>query len=353
MLSVTPLARIDGADQLQPLDLGAGGVDRFAPLIQAIPSLAVGNEVAAHRYLKVVVNGPLAQAADGDGLRGFVRGADGKFTEHGRFYEDDRLKNLVSGAAIFQIASIVVAQKHLADISRKLGEIQEGVTRIEAFQRNERKSGINGTLQYLHQIAPVLLAGHLSSSIRDELETSERTLGMIQDHVLTDLRAILTEVETLKDPDNFGSSGLTKALQDRQTTFEDLVEQWKLCLAARFIACRLVCCYPSEQALVERRQQVLNQLAQILLEPTDGLLKQFPRAVAGRSKSMKALTETQVEIQANQERLRLWDIGRLPVIESQGRATFDQLDGMLRENAQPVALVLEMRGDKVLRALAA
>ena len=55
-----------------------------------------------------------------------------------------------------------------------LGEIQEGVGRIEAFQRNERKSGINGTLPYLQQIAPVVLAGNLSSSIRDEPEASER-----------------------------------------------------------------------------------------------------------------------------------------------------------------------------------
>jgi len=41
------------------------------------------------------------------------------------------------------------------------------------------------------------------------------------------------------------------------------------------------------------------------------------------------------------------------VIESQSRATFDQLDGMLRENAQPVALVLEVHRGKVMRALAA
>jgi uncharacterized protein YaaW (UPF0174 family) len=352
MLSVTPLARVHEADQLRPLDLGVGGIDRFAPLIQAIPSFAVGGEVAAHRYLKVIVNGPLSPAADGNGLRGFVRGPDGKFAEHGRFFEDDRLKNLVSGAAIFQIASIVVAQKHLADISRKLGEIQVGVARVEAFQRNERKSGINGTLHYLEQITPVVLAGNLSSSIRDELEASERTLCAVQDHILTDLNAIITDVETLKDPDTLGTNGLTKALQKRQADFEDLAEQWKLCLAARFIACRLVCCYPGERALVERRQQALNLLAQTVVGP-EGLLKKFPQSVTARSKSMKALTDSNVEVAANRERLHLWDVVCLPVMESQSRATFDQLDGMLRENAQPVALVLEMQGDKVLRALAA
>jgi len=352
MLSITSLVGLDASEQMQSLDLGAGAIDRLSPVLQALPSLVVGNEVAAHRYLKVVVNGPLAAAADGDGLRGFVRGPDGKFVEHGRFFEDDRLKNLVSGAAIFQIASIVVAQKHLADISRKLGEIQEGVARIEAFQRNERKSGINGTLQYLQQIGPVVLAGNLSSSIRDELEASERALSLIQDHILTDLNAITADVGTLKNTSAFSSGDLTKALKSRQSDFEELALQWKLCLATRFVACRLVCCYPGEQMLVERRQHVLNELTQVLLGP-DGLLRQFPAAVAKRSSTLKALTDTQVEIQANQERLRLWEIDRVPAIESQGRATFEQLDRMLQENAQPVALVLEVQGDKIVRALAA
>lgn len=352
VLSVTSLASLDTSHQLQSLDLDTRAIDRLAPLLQAIPSMAVGAEVAAHRYLKVLVNGPLALTADGDGRRGYVVGANKKIIEHGRFYEDDRLKNLVSGAAIFQIASVVVAQKHLADISQKLGEIQVGIARIEAFQQNERKSGINGTLGYLRQIAPVVLAGDLSSSIRAELETSERELGILQNHLLTDLNAMIVEVRKLKDPGTFGSSGLTKALQDRQTTFEDLVEQWKLCLAARFIACRLLCCYPGELALVERRQDTLNQLAQSLLGP-DGFLVRFREGVAVRREGMKALIDTQVEIQANQERLLLWDICRLPAIESQARSTFDQLDTMLRENAEPVELVLEMQGDKVMRALTA
>lgn len=351
-LSATVLSTLDSSRPLQPLDLGTTGVDRLAPLLQLVPTGLVGGEVAANRYLKVVVNGPLSPAADGNGLRGFVRGPNGQFTEHGRFFEDDRLKNLVSGAAIFQLASVVVAQKHLADISRKLSEIQDGVARIEAFQRNERKSGINGTLKYLQQIAPVVLAGTLSPSVRDELEASERALSAVQDHIFTDLKTAISEVDSLKDPGTFGSIELTKALKSRQSGFEELAQQWNLCLAARFVACRLVCCYPGEQMLVERRKQALDQLTQVLPGP-DGLLRQFSATVSRRGDQMKALTDTQAEIQANQERLRLWDIDRAPAIESEGQVALGQLGRMLQENAQPVALVLEMHGDRVVRALAA
>lgn len=350
MLSITTFASLDASDQLKPLDPGGGAIDRFAPLLQSFPSLAVDHEVVAHRYLKVVVNGPLAPAADGNGLRGFVKGPDGKITEHGRFFEDDRLKNLADGAALLQVASFVAAQKHLADISQKLSEIQERVGRIEAFQHNERKSAINGTLDYLRQAAATVLDGTFSPSVRDELESIERALSEIQRHLRTDIEAAIADVNTLKDPSKFGTSGLTEALQDRQATFEDLVEQWKHCLAARFIACRLVGCYAGERALVDCRHAMLDQLAQSLLGP-EGFLVQFRRAVAARSKSMKALTDTKVEIQANQERLHLWEIGRLPTIEGQARATFDQLETMLQENAQPVELVLEMQGNKVVRLL--
>lgn len=351
-LSATALTSLDISQPRQPIDLGSAGVDRLAPLLQLVPTGMVGGEVAANRYLKVVVNGPLAPAADGNGLRGFVRGPDGRFAEHGRFFEDDRLKHLVSGAAIFQLASVVVAQKHLADISRKLSEIQEGVARIEAFQRNERKAGINGTLTYLQQVAPVVLAGTLSSSVRDELEASERALSAIQDHIHTDLRTAIADVQTLKNPGTFSTNDLTKTLKSRQSDFEELAQQWNLCLAARYVACRLVCSYPGEQMLVERRQQTLDRLTQVLPGP-DGLLRQFSATVSARGAQLKALTDTQAEIQANQERLRLWDVDRAPAIESHGHATFGQLGRLLQENAQPVALVLEMRGDEVVRALAA
>ena len=82
------------------------------------------------------------------------------------------------------------------------------------------------------------------------------------------------------------------------------------------------------------------------------LLRQFSATVSARGAQLKVLTDTQAEIQANQERLRLWDMDRAPAIESHGRATFGQLGRLLQENAQPVALVLEMRGDEVVRTLA-
>ncbi|MEK0267849.1 hypothetical protein QT383_18500 [Stenotrophomonas rhizophila] len=337
-----------GADETA---LDAARISRLNPLLQAVPALMVGSDVGANHYLKVVVNGPLAAAADGHGLRGWVRGPDGRFVEQARFFEDDRLRSLANGAVLFQLASVVVAQKHLADISEKLDDIKNGVEAIAAFQENERRAGINGTLQYLQQVAPVLLSGELSTSVRDELETSERTLGTIQDHILTDIRALVDDVRTLKDPSNFGTRGLTRALHERQQQFEALSEQWRLCLSARLVACRLVCCFPGEAALVGQRQSALAKIAGIMLAD-GGLMEQFPSVLNARRDGLKAVTDSQVEVIANQERLRMWDLQCLPRVRDQAHATVEQAGALIEQSRQPAALVLQMRDGQVIQAFA-
>lgn len=92
-------------------------------------------EVANKHIMEVVIHGDLAKAADGNGLRAFSRASNGNFTEHARLYHADSLSNLVNAAAVWQIASVVVAQKHLADINKKLEDLQDGINRISDFQQ--------------------------------------------------------------------------------------------------------------------------------------------------------------------------------------------------------------------------
>lgn len=109
---------------------------------QAAPSLLTQVQVAKSSIMEVVVNGSLAKAADGDGFRAMVKGADGKIIENARLYNADTLSNLVNAAAVWQIASVVVAQKHLADINKKLDDLKDGIDRIQDFQQTDRKSNV-------------------------------------------------------------------------------------------------------------------------------------------------------------------------------------------------------------------
>lgn len=326
------------------------GVDRLTPLLQALPSQLVAGEVGAHRYLKCVVNGPLAAAKDGNGLRGFTLGPNG-IKENARFFEDDRLGNLVNGAALFQIVSVVVAQKHLADISRKLNEVLDGIDRIETFQQNERKSAIEAAVGYLQEVAPLILQGDLNAPVQIELERYESSLRATQGHLHKDIQAVIAEVAALKDPDTFGTAGLTQALRLRQERFEDLVTQWKYCLAARFMACRLTASYPESVSLAMHRRDSLNQVAGALAG-ADGYLQAFSSAVAARGAGFKAVTDSAAAVLANQERLRLWGQAREPVLAMAEHVSFDHLDTLALENA-PAAIVLEVLDGRVVRALAA
>jgi uncharacterized protein YaaW (UPF0174 family) len=334
----------------QQVDLGTG-LDRLAPLLQALPGQLVAGEVGANHYLKCVVNGSLAQAADGNGLRGFVRGPDGRFVEHARFFDDDRLGNLVNGAAVFQIVSVLVAQKHLADISRKLNEVLEGIGRIETFQQNERKSAIEAAIGYLQEVAPLILRGDLNAAVLAQLEQYESGLRVTQGHLQKDIEAVIAEVATFKDPDTFGTGGVTKALRLRQERFEDLVTQWKYCLAARFMACRLVACYPESVNFAMHRRDSLTQVSESL-SGGEGFLARFSSAVRARSGVFQALTDSAAAVSANQERLRLWEQARRPALEMADHVSFGHLDRLTLEDAQPAVVVLELRDGKFLRALA-
>ncbi len=97
-------------------------------------------------------------AGDGNGLRAFTVIADG-IKEHARVFEVENLQNMINAAAIWQIASVVVAQKHLTDINKKLDEIKDGVLGISRFLDNQRKSRIRSTYDYLGQVSQAIQGG--------------------------------------------------------------------------------------------------------------------------------------------------------------------------------------------------
>ncbi|MEI6934131.1 hypothetical protein ACOQLP_30475, partial [Klebsiella pneumoniae] len=100
------------------------GISRLSPLLQTLPSLATSAHVASHQYMEVIINGPLASVKDGPGFRGFSLGEKG-IKEHAVLLNPDKLSQLVNAGMLLNVASAVLAQKHLADISKKLTEIVE------------------------------------------------------------------------------------------------------------------------------------------------------------------------------------------------------------------------------------
>jgi hypothetical protein len=349
LVTINTLPTTTGLEGTERVDIESTHIDRLSPLLQIVPNVLVTHEVGANRYLRVVVNGQLAAAADGDGLRGFVRDAEGKFQEHARFYEDDRLKNLVNGAALFQLASVVVAQKHLADISAKLSEIRESVQEILSFLNEARRAKITGRIDYLRRNAKIILSGNADSAVRHTLEQIEVELNEVQKHIESEIDELVKNVKNEKDPDTFGTTGLTETLLKRQEKINSLLEQWRLCMGARMVACRLNGTFrEAVEGAVELHGELKTTLENFLSDA--GPVHRFKDAIKGRIDSLSSRTDSENTIFANRILLSNWEKYELPAFEQASTATFDRIEQQLLEQQQPVVLTIRMEGGHVKEA---
>ena len=194
-----------------PVALNGGLIARLSVLLQAAPSMLIAAEASGKQLMEVCINGGLTRAADGNGYRAFAM-ASGKVSEHARLFEVDKLGAMINGAAIWQIASVLVAQKHLADINKKLDEIKDAILGISQFLDNQRKARLQSTFQYLRQVAMAISNGELSASVRNQLENCERDLLEIQIHLESEYRQ---NVEQQPKKDTVGTEDLTNSLSNK------------------------------------------------------------------------------------------------------------------------------------------
>jgi hypothetical protein len=238
------------------LDIGSASISRLSALLQAVPSVLVAGEAAGKQLMEVVINGDLVRAADGNGMRAFSMGAKG-IVEHARLFEVQQLQAMINCAAIWQIASVVVAQKHLADISAKLDEIKQGITQLSQFLDNQRRARIEAACAYLEQAHQTIQAGELPASMRDQLEDCERDLLEIQIHLQKECRQVLDK--EIEHKEMIGTEDLAKDIARKIADHDDLAADLALCIRARTLAWHVLSLYPGEPKLKQVRRQSVQQ----------------------------------------------------------------------------------------------
>jgi len=328
------------------VDARKAGVNRWSSLLQAAPNAAVVKEVAGERYMKVLVNGPLAAAKDGEGFRGFVKGGPGgQISEHARLFEGD-LSQVVNAGALFNLASFAVGQKHMADISAHLENIQEGVDRIAQFQQRGRESEIRGAIRYLQQVAPLIMDGDHTPAQFQKLEDCEADLLKVQQHLETDLSGLIDEAARTEATATFSVSSARDRLAGSQTTFDELARQWVLCIKARMVACRLLCSFEGTARTVTTREAAIRKdLASFAA--CDGVMARFVEAVNERAGQFRSLAESAVELQAHRELLKVMQMATLPALESDVTGAAAGLSRLLHESRAPVELVIAVEQGQV------
>ncbi|HDC4684640.1 TPA: hypothetical protein O8U54_003603 [Enterobacter cloacae] len=324
------------------------GISRLSPLLQTLPSLATSAHVASHQYMEVIINGPLASVKDGPGYRGFSLGEKG-IKEHAVLLSPDKLSQLVNAGMLLNVASAVLAQKHLADISKKLTEIVEAVREVSAFQHNARKSEIIGAIQYLQQITPVVIEEQCSPAIRQKLEDIEVQFSALQAHLLTDITAAGDKVAALKDRGLFGSTEITNKIQTQQKILDERIHEWDLAMKVRAQALHLLTHAEGNTTLVRHRQQTIVHNYQEFESVVDKVERQLHQRIQGIS----ALTEQSNTTNANKVLLRKWTtttlMQRKMAIE-EAHSSFGKFQqGLLTEQPQSARLLVEMQDGKPVK----
>ena len=221
-------------------EFNESNISSFNQLFSNIPSLATKFETVKNQIVSINIDPrKLTLAKDGNGLRGMVHGVnkDGKFgvTENVRIFEANTLKQVINSGVIFNLASTVVAQKHLADINEKLKEIQKGINEIRHFLEDERRSKIDTTIKLLKLVSEHMTGygqktpifnenkGRLQKGLDDNLA--------IKSHLEKDLHRVFEQICNIKFDSFMGmnNSGDVKSMIKRMKEWDKYYESYQLC----------------------------------------------------------------------------------------------------------------------------
>jgi hypothetical protein len=273
LLTIEPVTSRKGYMKGRELDTRSGPFSRLAAIVQAAPSVLVAGKAHGKRLMEITIKGDLVRASDGNGLRAIAMSRDG-IKGHGRLFDLDKLRVVINAAAVWQVASVIVAQKHLADINEKLEEIKGAIHRVSEWLANWRNARLNSIYDYFHQVAQAIHAGELSGSVRQQLEACERDLVEIFDHLAREFEQELQV--RVEHKEWAGTRELTSKLRDKLEKLDRLARDMQTCLTVRVAGWHLLGMYPGEPQLVQARRASIERSCQRWLE----LARQMQAALA-------------------------------------------------------------------------
>lgn len=345
LVTIEAVAVTDEFQKATPLNaMSNNGISRLNSLFQAAPSLLVAGEASGKKLMEVVINGDLVRASDGNGLRAFTMNGK-KISEHARLFEVENLQNMINAAAVWQLASVIVAQKHLADISRKLDEIKAGIQHISQFLNNQRKSRILATYDYLEQVHLSIKGGELPNSSRISLESCERDLLEIQNHL--EMEYLQKIDKKIKHSETFGTEQLTNDVGQKISELEELTEDMAFCLKTRIAAWHVLSLFPGEAQLkVARRGSIQKSI-----ESFSSLSPKFDSVLKDEIAAIDSFWNKGSTLEARKEALNNKRMNTAKIIESgaiKGSESFSKSELVLLENDQPTKLYIQFENDKLV-----
>lgn len=295
------LRQMDPAQErpaIEAPELDKGSISLVNHWLGTVPSFTAAGSVHGKELLTCTVDfSNLVQATDGSGAIGSAyKAGTTEFAPGTRFHKAENIKSMVNASLIMNIASQVLAQKHLADINERLQAIEQQVKGIQEYLEKSRFSKIKTLQEHLQRLGKVLGQGeHVSP---DSFKT---LIGQVQDvrsevvHLREDLEKAREQVRTFDSSSLFGSNHLRSALQQKIDRVSHLQREYLLGMQCLLMANLILFIkHGANKEFVLAGEDYLNEL--------DSELDQWEitkRRVTFHLSKMKPLFELAKSTQAN------------------------------------------------------
>lgn len=224
------------------------------PLAKMAPAAATAAQANNSQLMEVVINGNMLAAADGDGLRAIALAPKG--FEHARLYQPENLQKVANMAAAWQIASVIVVQKHLADISATLKRVESKVDGVQDFLEKERWAVVVSARNYLEVAKQGIDNGEFLERTRDKLEHLDIELDRAG---LSYLAQLERENSLALETDTMGCEGEFESAKRKQAVIGRLIEELTACNEVRLANWYLCSLYPDNSKMLHARLEQINK----------------------------------------------------------------------------------------------
>ncbi|WP_367848028.1 hypothetical protein [Rhodoferax sp. WC2427] len=173
----------------------------------------------------------LMQTRTGEVLADAVNNASGRIVGKGRIVQTGQVKQLAAGA--FQLASIVVAQSHLADIERSLSALKGGINQVLDNMEASDVASIKGGIAYLEQVADLIKSNGVPDQLSMPLQVTIAQLvlssNVWREKLFEDVRSLIHRIGGQQDQDSWGGTENTyKALLSHADVTDKLAKRYDL-----------------------------------------------------------------------------------------------------------------------------
>lgn len=343
--------KVSGKNRKPPKALG-----RLNALLQAGPTGALAVQGVPENVFEVAINGPLLNAKDSAGnvikgtYRAMTNGGSGGIEEHGLLTKPENLSNAMNAAAVWQVASVVVAQKHLADISEKLDGIVTTINRVEGKLDAQRRGALMGAMDTLREVSTPILQGEHTPHNRQTLEDQYQKMMDKKHEIHQLLKDRIQALSDLQDTQTFGASDFPQKIREEMGEIETLFQEGLLCSRVRFQAWSLLTVLPGETLLKQERYRAIQQDFDQAFSP-HGLRSVFEQSITDlimRVDSKMVLKTTLANHRTELTKELRSSLSTLDQDIRTERSLITQGEALLSDATQPTRVLIKTQGNQVI-----